>query len=117
MRVGLDLLEIDRLEQALERRPGLAERLFTDGERAYAAGQGAPRPASRGAVLRQGGGREGAAPRGVELAGHRGGQRQDEGTGITLHGALAERAADVQITLTHSRGMAGAVAVSPTAAP
>jgi hypothetical protein len=30
--IGLDLLEIDRLEQALERRPGLAERLFTDGE-------------------------------------------------------------------------------------
>ena len=36
---------------------------------------------------------------------------QDEGIGITLHGALAGRAADVQISLTHSRGMAGAVAV------
>ena len=35
--VGLDLLEIERLEAALERRPTLAERLFTDGERAYAA--------------------------------------------------------------------------------
>ena len=35
--VGIDLLEIDRLERALERRPRLAERLFTDGERAYAA--------------------------------------------------------------------------------
>ena len=31
--IGLDLLEIDRLEQALARRPGLAERLFTDAER------------------------------------------------------------------------------------
>jgi holo-[acyl-carrier protein] synthase len=40
--IGLDLLEIERLEQALERRPGLAERLFTDGERAYAATQGRP---------------------------------------------------------------------------
>ena len=36
--VGIDLLEIDRLERALARRPRLAERLFTDGERAYAAG-------------------------------------------------------------------------------
>ena len=35
-RVGIDLLEIDRLERALERRPRLAERLFTAGERAYA---------------------------------------------------------------------------------
>ena len=34
--IGLDLLEIDRLEQALARRPGLAERLFTDAEREYA---------------------------------------------------------------------------------
>ena len=41
--IGLDLLEIDRLEEALARRPALAERLFTDGERSYAATQGRPR--------------------------------------------------------------------------
>src|SRR3954447_26164994 len=34
--VGIDLLEIDRLERALERRPRLAERLFTAAERDYA---------------------------------------------------------------------------------
>jgi holo-[acyl-carrier protein] synthase len=34
--VGSDPLEIERLERALERRPRLAERLFADGERAYA---------------------------------------------------------------------------------
>ena len=28
--VGIDLLEIDRLERALERRPRLAERVFTE---------------------------------------------------------------------------------------
>jgi phosphopantetheinyl transferase (holo-ACP synthase) len=32
--IGLDLLEIARLERALERRPRLAERLFTVEERA-----------------------------------------------------------------------------------
>ena len=41
-RVGIDLLEIDRLERALERRPRLAERLFTDAERAYAAARARP---------------------------------------------------------------------------
>jgi phosphopantetheinyl transferase (holo-ACP synthase) len=41
--IGLDLLEIDRLEDALARRPALAERLFTEGERSYAATQGARR--------------------------------------------------------------------------
>ena len=40
--VGIDLLEIERLERALERRPRLAERLFTDAERAYAAGARGP---------------------------------------------------------------------------
>ena len=41
-RVGIDLLEIERLERALERTPRLAERLFTDAERAYAAVAGRP---------------------------------------------------------------------------
>ena len=40
--VGLDLLEIERFERALERRPRLAERLFTDAEREYAAGKARP---------------------------------------------------------------------------
>ena len=35
-------LEIDRLAQALDRRPRLAERLFTEGERAFAAGATLP---------------------------------------------------------------------------
>ena len=40
--VGLDLLEIDRLAQALARRPRLAERLFTAAERRFAAERGEP---------------------------------------------------------------------------
>jgi holo-[acyl-carrier protein] synthase len=40
--VGIDLLDVDRLERALDRRPRLAERLFTDAERAYAAGRARP---------------------------------------------------------------------------
>ena len=40
--IGIDLLEIERLERALERRPRLAERLFTARERAYAEGKGRP---------------------------------------------------------------------------
>ena len=58
--MGIDLLEIDRLERALDRRPRLAERLFTDGERAYAPTRARPGDAPRRAVLREGGGREGA---------------------------------------------------------
>ena len=32
MSVGLDLIEIDRIERALERRPALADRVFTQAE-------------------------------------------------------------------------------------
>lgn len=40
--LGIDLLDIERLERALARRPRLAERLFTEAERAYAAGRAHP---------------------------------------------------------------------------
>ena len=40
--IGLDLVDIDRLERALERRPRLAERLFTPLELDYAAGHRRP---------------------------------------------------------------------------
>src|SRR5215212_7727129 len=40
--VGIDLLEVERLETALARRPQLAERLFTGQEREYAAGRARP---------------------------------------------------------------------------
>jgi holo-[acyl-carrier protein] synthase len=113
--VGLDLLEIDRLEQALARRPGLAARLFTDSERAYAAMAGRPArhlaarfcakeavsKALRMDVLR---------PREIEVVG--GG---DQPPAIALHGAAAARAkaldVRVHISLTHTRTTAGAVAV------
>jgi holo-[acyl-carrier protein] synthase len=113
--VGLDLLEIDRLERALERRPGLADRLFTEAERAYAAAQARPAQhlaarfcakeavskALRMDVLR---------PREIEVVG--GG---DSPPGVALHGAAAERAAQlgvrVHVSLTHTRTTAGAVAV------
>ena len=83
-RVGIDLLEIDRLERALARRPRLAERLFTDAERAYAAGRRPPGHAPRGPLLRQGGGREGARAGGVELAGRRGGRQRRAAAGAAL---------------------------------
>src|ERR671915_1267250 len=40
--VGIDLLDVGRFERALERRPRLAERVFTDAERAYAASRARP---------------------------------------------------------------------------
>ncbi|MEZ5121226.1 MAG: holo-ACP synthase [Solirubrobacterales bacterium] len=108
--IGLDLLEIDRLERALERRPRLAERLFTDAERAYAAAKARPaqhlaaRFCAKEAVakaLRL----QAWSWQDIEVV------PGDDGARIRLRGALAALDADVDVSLTHSRGMAGAVAL------
>src|SRR6266513_3018538 len=40
--VGIDLIEINRVERALERRPSLADRLFTPAELAYSRERARP---------------------------------------------------------------------------
>ena len=40
--VGIDLLEIERLERALGRHPRLADRVFTRSEQDYAAARARP---------------------------------------------------------------------------
>jgi holo-[acyl-carrier protein] synthase len=40
--VGVDVVDVDRFRQVVGRRPGLVGRVFTDGERADAAGAGDP---------------------------------------------------------------------------
>ncbi|MEJ7784010.1 MAG: holo-ACP synthase [Solirubrobacteraceae bacterium] len=110
--LGIDLLEIERLERALERRPRLAERLFTDAERAYAATRARPgqhlaaRFCAKEAVakaLRL----RAWSPRDVEVVLDEHGAPE-----IALHGPLAGHGA-VGVSLTHERGMAGAVALCP----
>jgi holo-[acyl-carrier protein] synthase len=113
--VGLDLLEIDRLERALARRPALAQRLFTDGERAYASARARPgqhlaaRFCAKEAV---------AKALGVSYWEWHDVEVVSDGgaPGVALHGNLAQRAAalgvvGVRLSLTHSRDQAGAVAI------
>jgi holo-[acyl-carrier protein] synthase len=112
--VGLDLLEIDRMERALERRPGLAERLFTERERLYAASR--PRPGQHLAArfcakeaVSKALAMDVFRPREVEVV--------DTGGApdVALYGEVAARAAalgvEVRLSLTHTRTTAGAVAV------
>src|SRR3954468_21138104 len=126
--VGIDLLEIDRLERALARRPRLEARLFTDGERAYAAGRHRPamhlaaRFCAKEAVVKALA-LEVWNPHDVEVVSGQAGAPHDVEvvsgqTGaptVRLAGRAAARAAElgatVAISLTHTRGMAGAVAL------
>src|SRR4051794_30719819 len=108
------------MERALARRPRLAERLFTDAEREYASARARPaqhlaaRFCAKEAVAKALG-LEVWNPRDVEVVSTTGAPR------VALSGFAAQRAAelgaDVQISLTHSRGMAGAVAVAARAQP
>ena len=109
--IGIDLLEVDRLERALARRPQLATRLFTSQEREYASGR-VQTLAARFCVKE-------AVAKALELDAWSWHDVEVIGGGgpprIRLAGAAAARAqelgATVEVSLTHTRGMAGAVAV------
>jgi holo-[acyl-carrier protein] synthase len=113
--VGIDLLEIERLERALARRPRLAGRLFTEAERSFAAQRARPalhlaaRFCAKEAVVKALG-LEVFEPHDIEVVG--GG---DGPPAVRLSGLAAARVqelgASVAISLTHTREMAGAVAV------
>jgi holo-[acyl-carrier protein] synthase len=109
--VGIDLIEIERVERALERRPRLAERLFTPAELAYARERARPgrhlaaRFAAKEAVIKALG--RGVPLRQIEVV-------SGEPPRLRLHGQAAELAGDTEIaiSLTHSRDTAAAVAVA-----
>ncbi len=115
VRAGIDLLEIDRLEQALERRPRLAGRLFTESELAYASSRARPgqhlaaRFCAKEAVAKALA-LEALSFREVEILG------TDGPPTVRLHGKAAARAAalgvTVSVSLTHSRRDAAAVAIA-----
>jgi len=117
--IGADLVELDRFRLALERRPRIGERLFSDEERAYAARFRNPVPhlaarfGAKEAVMKaMSVGLWKFALRDVEVV------RLPSGQPIVrLHRRAAELATERgvdswHLTLTHSESMALAVAVA-----
>jgi holo-[acyl-carrier protein] synthase len=114
--VGIDLLEIDRLERALERHPRLAERVFTRAERDYAEARARParhlaaRFAAKEAVVKALGLSGGFGLDQIEVV-------AGEPPAVRLSGRAADTAAGrrIDLSLTHSRDFAAAVAIVDTA--
>jgi len=116
--VGIDLLEIARLERALERRPRLAERLFTEQERRYAAARARPAQhlAARFCAKE-------AVAKALGLSAWSFGDvevvAQADGPTVRLTGGAAARAralgVRVLLSLTHSDLQAAAVAIAARA--
>ena len=117
LKVGVDLIEIERIRRALERYPGFKERCFTEAERAYCDSRKNPAQSYAGRFA----GKEAVgkalgfgvarafAWRDVEIVGR-------PKPGVQLHGRLAawaERlgAGEIDVSMTHSRELASAVAV------
>ncbi len=123
MKVGIDLIEIERIRRALERYPGFKERCFTEAERAYCDSRKNPAQSYAGRFA----GKEAVgkalgfgvarafAWRDVEIVGR-------PKPAVQLHGRLAawaERlgAAEIDLSMTHSRELASAVAVVADGSP
>jgi holo-[acyl-carrier protein] synthase len=114
--IGIDLIEIERLERALERRPRLADRVFSADELRYARTHLRPgRPLAARFAAKE------AALKALGLGGLRLHEVEVEGGGDTaprlrLHGSAAEVAAteglELSVSLTHSRENAAAVVLA-----
>jgi holo-[acyl-carrier protein] synthase len=112
--VGIDLIEVRRVERALERRPGLASRLFRPGELEYADRMRRPgrhlaaRFAAKEAAIKALSTRA-LAPVEVEVVG-------SAPPRLELHGRAAaaarRRGVELEVSLTHSRELAAAVVVA-----
>ncbi|MDQ3978210.1 MAG: holo-ACP synthase [Actinomycetota bacterium] len=117
--IGIDAVEVERFRQALHRRPAMAERLFTEGERAYGSRWRDPAPrlaarfAAKEAVMKALGVGIGAfAFQDVEVVSEASGRPT-----LVLRGeaeALAERLGveGWRLSLTHTDSLAQAVAVA-----
>ena len=116
MRVGTDLIEIERIRRALE-RPGFRERCFTAAERQYCDGRKNPAESYAGRFA----GKEAVGKalgcgvrftwKEIEIAGRAGSK-----PGVTLSGKTAAYAARtgagaIDLSMTHSRELASAVCV------
>ena len=112
--VGIDLVDIARLERALAQRPRLAERLFTEAERQYAEAKASPgrhlaaRFCAKEAVIKALA-LEHWAFHEVEVV------ATESAPEVRLSGGAAERAGQLAarpvVSLTHTDTTAGAVAM------
>ena len=115
MRVGVDVVEIDRIRRALERYPGFRERCFTDAERAYCESRPNPpqhyaaRFAGKEAVGKALGSGVRFTWREIEIRGRP--KPGVELSGRTKAWAEGVGAGRIELSMTHSRDIAAAVCV------
>lgn len=116
--IGIDLVDVSRIERALDRRPRLADRLFTEQELRYAATRRRParhlaaRFAAKEAVVKALGLGPGTAIRQIEVV-------AGDPPEVRLHDEVARlaggRGLAVKVSMSHERETATAIAIAEAA--
>jgi holo-[acyl-carrier protein] synthase len=115
VRVGIDLIEIERVARALERRARFADRVFTEAERAYCFSRANPaqhfaaRFAGKEAVGKALGFGVPFTWREIEIVGRP--KPSVAISGRTAAWARHVSAGVIDLSMTHSKGIAAAVAI------
>jgi holo-[acyl-carrier protein] synthase len=109
--VGIDVVDIDRFRESLERTPGLRERLFTPAEAALPPASLAARFAAKEALAKSLGAPGDLGWHDAEVVSEDSGRPR-----LTLRGTVRARAdqlgaAHVHLSLSHDAGIASAVVV------
>lgn len=109
--VGIDVVDIGRFGEALERTPSLRERLFTPQERGRPLASLAARFAAKEALAKALGAPTGMAWHDAEIRNEHSGDPQLDLRGTVLARADDLGVASVHVSLSHDAGIASAVVI------
>jgi holo-[acyl-carrier protein] synthase len=109
--VGIDVVDVGRFEEALDRTPTLRERLFTEAERERPIASLAARFAAKEALAKALGAPTGMAWHDAEVLSEATGNPELEIRGSVLARANDLGARTVHVSLSHDAGIASAVVV------
>ncbi|HEX6247484.1 MAG TPA: holo-ACP synthase [Nocardioidaceae bacterium] len=109
--VGIDVVDIGRFEEALDRTPTLRTRLFTEQERDRPLASLAARFAAKEALAKALGAPTGMAWHDAEVVSEHSGNPQLEMRGSVLARANDLGVSHVHVSLSHDAGIASAVVV------
>ena len=109
--LGIDVVDVDRFMESLERTPGLRERLFTPAEAEKPPASLAARFAAKEAIAKALGAPVGLAWHDAEVVSSDDGQPSFVLRGTVAARAAALGAASVHLSMSHDAGIASAVVV------
>ena len=109
--VGIDVVDLDRFEESLQRTPALRDRLFTPSEASRPPASLAARFAAKEAIAKALGAPVGMAWHDAEIVSEETGRPRFEIRGTVLAQAEALGVRHVHVSLSHDAGIASAVVV------